>query len=56
MMDLPKGFDCIPRELLITNLHAYGFSKDSLKLTYSYLRGRSQRVQINCDYSSWRDS
>ena len=55
MMDLSKAFDCIPHELLIAKLHAYGFSKESLKLTDSYLKGRNQRVKINSNYSSWRE-
>ena len=55
IMDLSKAFDCIPHELLIAKLHAYGFSKESLKLTYSYLKGRNQRVKINSNYSSWRE-
>ena len=55
LMDLSKAFDCIPHELLIAKLHAYGFSKDSLKLTYSYMKGRNQRVKINAEYSSWRE-
>ena len=55
MMGLSKAFDCIPHELLIAKLHAYGFSKESLKLTYSYLKGRNQRVKINSNYSSWRE-
>ena len=55
MMDLSKAFHCIPHELLIAKLHAYGFSKESLKLTYSYLKGKNQRVKINYNYSSWRE-
>ena len=43
MLDLSKAFD------------AYGFSKESLKLTYSYLTGRNQRVKINSNSSSWRE-
>ena len=31
-MDLSKAFDTINHELSIAKLHAYGFSKDALKL------------------------
>ena len=55
MMDLSKAFDCIPHNLLIAKLHAYGFSKNCLKLIYSYLKGRTQRVKINAEYSSWKE-
>ena len=46
MMDLSKAFDFIPHERMIAKLHAYGFGKKSLKLVYSYLKGRYQRLSI----------
>ena len=53
--DLSKAFDCLVHELLIAKLHAYGFDHLSLKLIYSYLSDRLQRVRINSSFSSWRD-
>ena len=36
LMDLSKAYDCLSHELLIAKLAAYGFSKQSLKLIYSF--------------------
>ena len=55
MMDLSKAFDCISHDLLIAKLYAYGFDKNSIRLIYSYLKGRNQRVKINSEYSSWKE-
>ena len=49
-MDLSKAFDCIPHNLLIAKMHAYGFSIDSFKIFFSYLKGRKQNVKINNTY------
>ena len=54
-MDLSKAFDTINHELLIAKLYAYGFSKDSLKIIFSYLSNRWQRVKINMSFSSWKE-
>ena len=49
-MDFPKAFNSNPPDLLIANMHAYGFSKTSLVFFYSYLK-RKQKVRINNTHS-----
>ena len=55
LMDLSKAFDCLSHELLLTKLHAYGFSISSLRLIYSYLANRKQRTKFSLSYSSWEE-
>ena len=55
LTDLSKAFDCIPHDLFIAKLEAYGFQIDALKLIYDYLLNRKQRVKINETFSSWKD-
>ena len=52
LMDLSKAYDCIPHDLLIAKLEAYGFNRKALRLIYSYLSNRIQRVKIRSTYSS----
>ena len=35
----------------MAKMHAYGFSIDSLKIFFSYLKGRKQNVKMNNTYS-----
>ena len=55
LTDLSKAFDCLPHELIIAKLHAYGVDMPSLKLVNSYLSKRRQRIKINDVYSSWSE-
>ena len=52
---IDNGFNCLPHELLIAKLDAYGFDKSSLKLMHSYISNRKQRVKVNDRYSSWSE-
>ena len=45
LIDLSKAFDCIPLDLLMAKLTAYGFDKTALKYIYSYLKKRQQCVR-----------
>ena len=37
---------CLPYDLLLAKMEAYGYSIDSLEFMHSYLVGRRQRVKI----------
>ena len=52
---LSKAFDCLAHDLLIAKVEAYGFDHNSIKLLYSYLTNRRQRVRINSNYSTWSE-
>ena len=55
LMDLSKAFDCVNHRLLIAKLHAYGFSRNSLCMIYSYLTDRQHRVEVDGVFSSWKE-
>ena len=51
-MDLSKIFDCLPHDLLLLKLNAYGLSKSSLDLRCIYLLNRKQCVKLNQNLSN----
>jgi hypothetical protein len=55
LMDLSKAFDCLPHDILLDKLLAYGMSTDSVSLLESYLSNRKQQIKINSIMSSWTD-
>ena len=46
LMDLSKAFDCLPHELIIAKLAAYGLGKGALLVIFSYLKNRKQSVKV----------
>ena len=53
LMDLSKAYDCLPHDLLIAKLSAYGFEDSATSLISDYLSKRYQRVKIGSVFSSY---
>ena len=53
LMDLSKAYDCLPHDLLIAKLAAYGLDNNSLTFIFDYLTSRKQRVKIGGVFSTW---
>ena len=53
LMDLSKAYDCLPHDLLIAKLAAYGFEDSATSLISDYLSKRYQRVKLGSVYSSY---
>ena len=53
--DLSKAFDCLPPDLFVAKLFAYGFDDQALRFIYDYLWHRKQRTKIVDSYSSWQE-
>ena len=56
LMDLPKAYDCLPHNLMVAKLEAYGLAKESLQLISDHLSCRKQRTKIGSAYSDWTNS
>ena len=54
-MDLSKAYYCIPHDLLIAEMGAYGIDSFGLLLVSDYLAHRTQTTKISSSYSSWYD-
>ena len=53
LMDLSKAFDCLPQDLILAKLSAYGLSANACDFLNSYLSNRKQRVKVGQFCSSW---
>ena len=47
------AFDCLPHQLFVAKLKAYGVCGKSYALIWSYLSGRKQRVRVGSSNSEW---
>ena len=50
-----KDFDCLPHDLIVDKLAAYGLCESACKLLASYLSNRKQRVKLGDNYSDWSE-
>ena len=55
LMDLSKAFDCLPHDLVISKLEAYGLDTNSLRFPFDYLNCRKQRTKMGYTYSDWSE-
>ena len=55
LMYLLETYNCLPHDLLIAKLEAYGIGKSGLNLVLSYLSNQKQRTKVNSLYSDWYD-
>ena len=51
LMDLSKAYNCIPHDLVIAKLEAYGLDKTNLHLLRTYLSNQKQRTNVGYSFS-----
>ena len=54
-MDLSKACNCLPHDLIIAKLEAYGLDTKSLRFIFEYLSCRKQRTKMRSAYSNWSE-
>ena len=54
LIELSEVFDCLPRDLLLAKLEAYGLERNTFKLIYSYLTNRKQAVKMKGLYWNYK--
>ena len=52
-MNLSKAFDCLPHQLIIAKLKAYGVSDEGAAMLWSYLTSRKQCVKLSGTVGDW---
>ena len=55
LMNLSKAYDCLPLDLVMAKLGAYGLGRSSLRLFMDYLNSRKQRTKVGSSYSRWSE-
>ena len=53
LTNLSKTFDCLDHDM--DKLEAYKFDFNDIKLIYSYLTNRHQKIRVNSNYTRWSD-
>ena len=53
LMYLSKAFVCLPQDLILLKLEAYGLSEKSINLLNNYLSGKKQCVKVKTICSSF---
>ena len=52
-MNLGKAYDCLPHDLLLVKLSAYGFDESAITMIANYLSNGYQRVKNRSTFSSY---
>ena len=55
LMDLSKAYDCLPHDLVIVKLEAYGLDTNSLRFLFDYLSCRKQITKMVSAHSNWSE-